>query len=158
MSPGQLFVLCNLAVLPAWGLLVVAPGWRWTRSIAAYVTPAALALLYLGVMVTHFAPSDGGFGSLDQLASTYHNAWLLLAGWLHLLAIDLFLGAWQVRDAQRLGISHAYVIPCLALTFVIGPVGLAVYFGVRFAMVRKLPQLEERLPAQRPHGASSPGR
>jgi len=144
MSPGQLFLLCNLAVLPAWGLLVVAPKWRWTRAIAAYFTPAGLALLYLVLMVTHFEPRGGGFGSIDQLADTFRNPWLLLAGWLHYLAVDLFVGAWQVRDAQRLGIRHAFVIPCLALTFVVAPLGLVVYLGVRYAFWRRLPPPEDQ--------------
>jgi len=29
---------------------------------------------------------------------------VLLAGWTHYLAFDLFIGGWEVRDAQRRGI------------------------------------------------------
>src|SRR5215467_4364137 len=129
MTPDQLFAASSLFVLPAWALLVVAPAWRYTRAIAAYLTPGALAIAYLTLMVTHFESPAGGFGTLGQLAATYGNPWFLLAGWIHLLAIDLFIGAWQVRDAQRLRIRHAYVIPCLVVTFLLGPAGLLVYFA-----------------------------
>jgi hypothetical protein len=57
----------------------------------------------------------------------------------HYLAFDLFIGAWQVRDAQRLEVPHLLVVPCLALTFVVGPLGLLAYFIVRVAVVRKWP-------------------
>jgi hypothetical protein len=139
MTAAQLFGFCNLAVLPGWLLLIVAPRWRWTRIVAAYALPSALAVVYLMVMLQHFDLDDGGFGSLEQVARLFQNPWLLLAGWIHYLAFDLFIGAWQVRDASRLGIPHYFVIPCLPLTFLAGPVGLLAYFVVRLAIVRKLP-------------------
>jgi hypothetical protein len=56
---------------------------------------------------------------------------LAMAGWLHYLAFDLFIGAWEVRDAQRHGIPHLLVIPCLLLTFLLGPIGLLCYMAAR---------------------------
>jgi len=38
-----------------------------------------------------------------------------------------------VRDAQRRGVPHGWLVPAQALTFLFGPVGLLVYFGVRRA-------------------------
>jgi hypothetical protein len=54
-----------------------------------------------------------------------------LAGWIHYLAFDLFVGAWEVRDAQRQGIHHLLVIPCLLATLMAGPAGLALYWLLR---------------------------
>lgn len=59
-------------------------------------------------------------------------------GLVHYLAFDLFIGSWQVRDAQAHGISHWFVIPCLILTFMLGPTGLLLYFVIRLARVRLL--------------------
>jgi hypothetical protein len=56
---------------------------------------------------------------------------LLLAGWVHYLAFDLFIGSWQVRDSQQRGIGHLFVIPCLVLTFLFGPAGLLCYLALR---------------------------
>jgi Mn2+/Fe2+ NRAMP family transporter len=58
------------------------------------------------------------------------------AGWIHYLVFDLFVGAWQVRDAQRRGITHLAVIPCLVLTLLAGPVGLLLYLALRTGMRR----------------------
>jgi hypothetical protein len=66
------------------------------------------------------------------------NSWLLLAGWIHYLAFDLFLGAWQARQAQRLGISHFLVVPCLLLTFLFGPIGLPVFWAIRSVVTKQL--------------------
>ena len=57
--------------------------------------------------------------------------WLLLAGWIHYLAFDLFVGSWEVRDAQERGIPHLAVVPCLLLTFMFGPAGWFLYNLVR---------------------------
>ena len=54
----------------------------------------------------------------------------VLAGWIHYLAFDLFVGAWEVRDARRHGLSHWMVVPCLALTLMLGPFGLLINAGL----------------------------
>ncbi|HME11131.1 MAG TPA: ABA4-like family protein [Bryobacteraceae bacterium] len=130
MSPDSLFSVCNTLVLPAWLLLLVAPRWRWTTRVAIIV-PLLLATTYLVLIAANFRPGQGGFGSLEQVARLFTNPNLLLAGWVHYLAFDLFTGAWEVRDAAQLGIRHVLVIPCLVLTFLFGPIGLLLYFALR---------------------------
>jgi hypothetical protein len=83
------------------------------------------------LIVQHFGRSDGGFGSLAEVTRLFANPAMLLAGWLHYLAFDLFLGAWEVRDAQRHGVPHLLVVPCLLLTFLLGPIGLLSYMVIR---------------------------
>ena len=56
------------------------------------------------------------------------------------------VGAWIVRDAGRRGISHLAVIPCLLLTFMVGPAGLLLYLVLRLAL-RRVATLEERVAA-----------
>ena len=139
MSPETIFSLCTKLVLPGWLLLVFAPRWKWTaRFIAACALPLALAVVYLILVATHFGQSEGGFGSLADVGLLFRNPHNLLAGWIHYLAFDLFVGAWEVRDAGRLGIHHLLVVPCLALTFLLGPVGLLLYFLLRFIIKRQL--------------------
>lgn len=142
MTPADLFTLANLTVVPAWLMLAILPRWRWTRIVAAYAVPAALGVVYLLIMLQEFDLDGGGFGSLAEVARLFENPWMLLAGWIHYLAFDLFIGAWEVRDASRLNIPHPYVVPCLLLTFLAGPVGLLCYFVVRLAVVKRLPGRE----------------
>jgi hypothetical protein len=153
MTPAELFILSNASVLPGWLLLAVAPAWKWTRILAAYVIPGGLSILYLVVMLVDVGAFSGGFTSIEGVGQMFQNEWLLLAGWVHYLAFDLFIGAWQVRDAQRLDVPHPYVLPCLALTFIAGPIGLTTYFIVRAAVVRKWPGVEPPMSHRTPRPA-----
>jgi hypothetical protein len=134
MAAGQIFSICNYVVLPGWLLLVVAPRWRWTQRVTALALPLALAVVYLTLVILHFRESGGGFGSLAQVSKLFENPYMLLAGWIHYLAFDLFTGSWLVRDSQRLRIAHAFVVPCLLLTFLFGPVGLLTWFLIRTSL------------------------
>ncbi len=139
MSPEQLFSLCGFLVLPGWLLLVFLPRWKWTaRLICPVIIPLVIALLYAWLIATTFGRTPGGFGSLAEVALLFQNPRALLAGWIHYLAFDLFIGSWEVRDAQRNGIHHLLVVPCLVLTFLFGPLGLLLYFVLRAILRRKL--------------------
>ncbi len=138
MSNKVLFSICSTAVLPGWLLLAILPRWKWTaRVITAVIIPALLGLVYLYLVLTEFGKTEGGFGSLAQVQQLFENPAMLLAGWIHYLAFDLFIGSWEVRDAQRVGLSHWLVIPCLALTFLFGPIGLLLYFALRAALKKQ---------------------
>lgn len=139
MTTEALFSAASTAVLPGWLLLLLAPRFRWTaRLVAPVLIPALLGMLYLYLIVTRFPGADGGFGSLAEVRRLFADEALLLAGWVHYLAFDLFVGSWEVRDAQRLGLPHLLVAPCLILTFLFGPVGLLLYLGLRGALRRQL--------------------
>ena len=138
MSPEQLFSLCGALVLPGWLLLVFLPRWKWSaRLVSAVIIPALIGVVYVYLVVAHFGQTEGGFGSLADVARLFRNPHALLAGWIHYLAFDLFVGAWEVRDAQRVGLHHLLVVPCLALTFLFGPAGLLLYFLLRWALRRE---------------------
>ena len=57
----------------------------------------------------------------------------LLAGWVHYLAFDLFVGSWEAADAPTARVPHWLLLPCLAFTFVAGPFGLLLYLLVKAA-------------------------
>lgn len=132
MNIETLFSVANLSVLPGWALLIFLPRQKWTtRLLAAVLLPVLLAVLYAYLIVTNLFVAEGGFGSLADVSLLFGNQELLLAGWVHYLALDLFVGAWEVRDAQRQGVPHMLVIPCLILTFLLGPTGLLLYMFMR---------------------------
>ena len=140
MEPDQLFIFFNRAILPAWLLLIFAPSWRWTQSIIFHAwLPSFLAVFYIYAFVSNpVFPENGNFSTLEGVMVLFQQPYLVLAGWIHYLAFDLFIGAWQVRDAQRRNIHHLWVVPCLIMTLVFGPTGLLLYFIVRFWLVRTL--------------------
>ncbi|MCI1189239.1 DUF4281 domain-containing protein [Hymenobacter sp. DH14] len=135
LTPDLLFTIANNVAVVGWVLLVLAPRWRGTRAVVlSGALPLLLAATYAAVIgyqtVAHPA-AGGGFGSLAQVAALFRQPWALVAGWVHYLCFDMWTGAWELRDAQRRGVPHGLLVPCLLLTFMFGPVGLLLYFGVR---------------------------
>lgn len=135
MSPYELiFAIANPLAMLGWLGLALFPGRRIVvDGISGVAIPALLALAYAGLIAAFFAGSDGGFGSIEAVRALFQSDALLVAGWLHYLAFDLFVGAWEVRTARQEGIPHLLVLPCLALTFLFGPVGLLLFLALRLA-------------------------
>ena len=100
--------------------------------------PLLVAAVYVYLLAGHRPPPGSGFSSLAQVAALFSSPYALLAGWLHYLAFDLFIGAWEARDGLRFGVSRWLLLPCQVLTFLFGPVGLALYLLIKLAMRRKL--------------------
>lgn len=134
MELETLFSIANLSVLPGWLALMIVPSWKWTQRYATLVLPLCLGALYAWLLVTNWG--TGGFGSLREVAELFSQPALLLGGWIHYLIFDLFIGAWEIRDALANRIPRLAVIPCLLLTFMLGPVGLGLYLLLR-ATIRK---------------------
>ena len=135
LRPDFLFELANQVAFAGWLLLLVAPRWRGTRAVVlSGALPLLLAATYVLLIgyqtLVHPAPG-AGFGSLAQVAALFREPWALLAGWVHYLCFDLAVGAWETRDAQRRGVPHLVLIPCLVATFMLGPLGLLLYCGLR---------------------------
>ena len=127
MTASQMFTLVNIIAILAWVLLAAVPR-RWIASVVTGLAiPVLFAVIYVALIATNWRGSEGGFSSLSEVAILFSNPWLLLAGWTHYLAFDLFVGSWEVRDAQERGIPHLAVVPCLALTFLFGPAGWLLY-------------------------------
>src|SRR5689334_22171525 len=124
MSPETIFSICNLVALGGWFLLIFAGWTRWGATlVSGVILPLLFAVAYSVLIAMHWSETPGGFGSLTGVAALFSNHWLLLAGWIHYLAFDLFIGSWQVRDSLKHGIPALAVIPCLILTFLFGPAG-----------------------------------
>ncbi len=137
MTPEQIFALSGPLALFGWAALVLAPlAPRGALVVAGSVVPLLLAVAYAGLILGHWADAEGGFGSLADVAKLFANPWLLLAGWLHYLCFDLLVGAWIVRRALAEGVAHGFVVPCLALTFLFGPVGFLLFSMVRISLAR----------------------
>ena len=139
MTYPLLFSIINLSVLPAWALLIFLPRWKGTK----FIVHSALYPLFLGgVYIVCFAlalsgqGAGGSFTSIEGIRELFSSDVGIIIGWAHYLVFDLFIGAWEARDAQKRGFSHWVLVPCLFLTFMAGPVGLVLYLVLR-AVTRK---------------------
>lgn len=132
MSPDQLFQIANPIALLGWVALLLNPfAPRILGIVGGIVIPLVLSVGYTAILLAHWASGQGGFDSLQSVEQLFQNRWLLLAGWVHYLAFDLLLGAWEVRTARREGIAHLMLIPCLLATFLFGPAGYLLFQFIR---------------------------
>jgi Domain of unknown function (DUF4281) len=132
VTPELAFSVLNLMTIGAWLPLLFLPKARWATTIVPVAMPCLLGAIYVLLVAASLPWGDGGFGSLAAVAGLFRNPWALLAGWAHYLAFDLFIGGWQVRDAQARGVPHRLVVPALVLTFLFGPAGLLLYLAIRW--------------------------
>lgn len=131
LTPARLFELANMAALFGWLLLVIAPlNRRWTvfgaRLVAAILCGGYATLLVTGLL-RGGAPEGAGFTSLEGVRLLLSSPPALLAGWVHYLAFDLFIGSWETEVAPTSRVPHWLLLPSLLLTFLAGPVGLLLF-------------------------------
>jgi len=137
MTANHVFSIVNPIALLSWLLLIALPRRRWVIDVVAgFAVPVLFAIVYTAIILTNFFGSAGGFSSLPDVALLFSNPWLLLAGWTHYLAFDLLVGTWEARDAGERGVSHLLLVPCLVLTFLLGPAGWLLYQVLRTWSVR----------------------
>ena len=136
MTPEQVFNIANVFALIGWIVLAAMPSHRAAiEGIARTLVPGLLSIAYAVIIVP--LALGGGAGSLaswEGIAGLLGQPWLLIAAWLHYLAFDLLVGVWQVETARKEGIPHYAVLPCLLLTFVLGPIGFLAFLIVRWTL------------------------
>jgi len=131
MTAEQIFSLGNGLSVVCWVLLAVLPNRRWvTEVVAGRVAPALFAVAYVAIVLTIFPRAQGSFSTLAGVSALFANPWLLLAGWLHYLAFDLLIGAWEARDSVERAVPRWLLVPCLFLTLMFGPLGWLAYVVV----------------------------
>jgi hypothetical protein len=134
MTASQVFALANPLALLGWLVLIFAVSRRqdWLRDIiAGRVFPLLLSALYAMLVLLFFGQANGGFDTLSNVKMLFTFDWVALAGWVHYLAFDLFLGSWIARELMSSAISRLWLIALLPLTFMFGPMGLLAFEAVK---------------------------
>jgi hypothetical protein len=143
MTPDALFDLANPLALAGWLVLAAAPlAPRHAPLAAGLVIPAILSVGYVALILAFWTSATGGFGTLADVMALFDHPGVALAGWVHYLAFDLFVGGWIVRTAQADGLPHVLILPCLLLTFLFGPAGLILFFALRAVLSLRALQTE----------------
>jgi cytochrome b subunit of formate dehydrogenase len=139
MPPDQLFQIANPLALLGWLALTLSPlAPRLAQIMATATIPLLLSLAYSGLVLAFWWQAPGGFSTLAEVQALFTSPEIALAGWLHYLAFDLFIGAWIVRTAREDRVAHWMVLPCLVLTFLFGPAGFLGFAILRFTLTRKI--------------------
>jgi hypothetical protein len=137
VTASTVFSLANPFALAGWIILIFGivrdkPFWRDT--IAGLWWPLALSALYTLLIIFFFFKAQGGFDTLENVQLLFTAPWAALAGWVHYLAFDLFIGAWIARRVMTEGMSRWWLLPLLPATFMFGPVGLLAHQILRLLL------------------------
>ena len=133
MDLERLFWIAHLFALVGWIALLAAPLFGERAIIIARGAGLILAIFYLACFL---AAPDGLEDlardySLDGVGALFADPRLMLLGWVHYLAFDLWVASWEAEEGARLGIPHWLLVPCYFLTFLLGPLGLLLFLVVR---------------------------
>jgi hypothetical protein len=128
MTPETVFSAASFAAMAGW--LVLAAGIVLKRpllrdTVAGLAIPLALSLVYVTLIAIFWSSTEGGFDTLANVQKLFTSPWAALAGWIHYLAFDLFIGALLARKVMEAGLPRLVLVPVLPLTFLFGPIGFA---------------------------------
>ena len=140
-----IYLWLNFGVMPFWIVLIFFPNSRTCSYFVTSVFPFFLLSLIYSYLLYLFFKNDYDFInnfslylSLNNLNSLFtENAFLLLF-WVHFLAVNLFCGCWIVKDSQKFNISKFVNFFPLIITYLIGPIGLFIYWLIRIISAKKI--------------------
>nr|CAA6813093.1 MAG: Putative integral membrane protein [uncultured Thiotrichaceae bacterium] len=137
MSFEQLFSSASTLAMFGWVILVFLPRrWKWLNRIPALFIPVILSVLYSFLIARYFFAAEGGFDTLANVQQLFTYPGAALAGWVHYLAFDLFIGGLIAKQADEIGLSRLIQAPILLLTFMFGPFGYLLFTIIKPAMLR----------------------
>ena len=130
MTYEIIFNIYNTGILIFWLFLLVFPKSKLTKKMTDFPwIPLVIAFGYIYFLGTSDSIFSVDFSSLSGLTEMFQNSNPrgVAAGWLHYLAFDFWVGCWILRDSQKKGVKHAFIIFPMLFTFMLGPVGVIIY-------------------------------
>ena len=134
----MLYYWVNFGVLPFWIILIFFPQSHICRYFITSIFPIfTLSSVYIFVLYKSHLNSfdfDNNFQlylGLENLSNLFSNKNFLLMFWIHFISINLFTGGWIVKDSQKFDINKFIIIIPLVITYLMGPLGLFVYWVIR---------------------------
>ena len=140
-----LYMWINLGVLPFWFILIVFPQSHLSRIFVTSIFPffilsgVYILILYKSYLIGY--DFDGNFSlylGLNELSRLFEDHLYIMIFWTHFIAINLFVGGWIVKDSQKFSINKVLMAVPLIVTYLIGPIGLFLYWIIRIFYAKRI--------------------
>ena len=140
-----LYFWVNLGVLPFWLILIFFPSSNINKFFATSILPILLLsgvyifALYKSYLNGYdFISNFELYLGISNLSNLFSNDLFLIIFWIHFVSINLFIGGWMVRDSQKLLINKILVSFPLIITYLIGPLGVFIYWLIRIFYAKSI--------------------
>ena len=140
-----LYMWVNLGVLPFWFILIIFPQSHLSRIFVTSIFPFfILSGVYIFILYKSYLTGydfDGNFTlylGLSELSRLFEDHLYIMIFWTHFIAINLFIGGWIVKDSQKFSINKVLMAVPLIVTYLIGPIGLFLYWIIRIFYAKKI--------------------
>ena len=134
----MIYLWVNLGVLPLWIILIFFPQSQICKYFVTSIFPIfILSGSYIFVIYKSYLNSYDFIGNfnlylgIENLSDLFSDNSYLMVFWIHFISINLFTGGWIVKDSQKFSINKLLLVLPLLLTYLIGPLGLFVYWLIR---------------------------
>ena len=141
----MLYFWVNLGVLPFWFLIIFFPQSQLCKYLATSIFPIFLLsiaygfVLYKSYLNTYdFLGNFNLYLGIENVTNLFENNLFLLLFWVHFVSINLFVGGWVVKDSQKFSINKFLLALPLIVIYLIGPIGLFVYWIIRIFYAKRL--------------------
>ena len=133
-----LYYWVNFGVIPFWLVLLFFPQSNLCKYFVTSIFPifilsgAYIFMLYKAYLNSYdFDDNFNLYFGIDNISELFTDKTFLIMFWLHFISINLFTGGWIVKDSQKFSINKTFLIIPLVTTYLIGPLGLFIYWIVR---------------------------
>ena len=133
-----LYYWINFGVIPFWLVLLFFPQSNLCKYFVTSIFPifilsgAYIFMLYKAYLNAYdFDDNFNLYFGIDNISELFADKTFLIMFWLHFISINLFTGGWIVKDSQKFSINKTFLIIPLVTTYLIGPLGLFIYWIVR---------------------------
>ena len=140
-----LYFWVNLGVLPFWLILIFFPQSNLSKYFVTSIFPflllsgAYVFVLYKSYLNTYdFDSNFELYLSISNLSNLFSNNLFLMMFWIHFISINLFVGGWIVKDSQKFMINKILVGIPLIITYLIGPLGIFIYWLIRIFFAKSI--------------------
>ena len=140
-----LYFWVNLGVLPFWLILIFFPSSNINKFFVTSILPILLlGGAYIFALYKSYLNTYDFFGnfelylSISNLSNLFSNNLFLILFWIHFVSINLFVGGWMVRDSQKLVMNKILVAFPLIITYLIGPLGIFIYWLIRIFYAKNI--------------------
>ena len=141
----MIYLWLNIGVIPFWFILIVFPQSKVCSLLTTSIFPIiVLSSVYVYLFYYFFISGYDFFENFNlyfglyNLAELFENEAFLILFWVHFLTINLFCGAWIVKDSKKFYISKFLIIIPLLITYFIGPVGIFIYWIIRIFFAKSI--------------------